>query len=79
MKIHYTAGIEYCIKNNLQTFEPGAGGQYKLSRGFNPVLTKSSHLLFDERFVEPIKDFTEREQQGVLKYKQDLQTSLAYT
>jgi predicted N-acyltransferase len=74
----YYQGIEYCIKHNLQTFEPGAGGQYKLTRGFNPVITKSSHLLFDERFVPAVKDFTIRERISIVKYKNDLQDKLAY-
>jgi hypothetical protein len=33
----YHQGIEYCIEQGLQVFEPGAQGEHKISRGFIPV------------------------------------------
>ena len=39
----YYQGIEYCIENNLQSFEPGAELQAKTSRGLLPVITWSSN------------------------------------
>ena len=74
----YYQGIEYCIKHNLQTFEPGAGGVYKLSRGFDPIKTQSCHLLFDEKFIPAIDDFTKREQVGVLEYIKNAAEKSAY-
>ena len=46
----YYQGIEYCIENKLSTFEPGAQGEHKISRGFLPTLTWSSHWVEDEKF-----------------------------
>jgi predicted N-acyltransferase len=51
----YYQGIEYCIKNNLSFFEPGAQGEHKIPRGFLPVTTYSSHWLQDEQFYKIIK------------------------
>lgn len=40
-------GIEYCIKNGLQRFEPGAGGGHKLNRGFLPAPIYTAHYVRD--------------------------------
>ena len=34
----YYQGIDYCIRNGLQHFEPGTQGEHKVSRGFEPEL-----------------------------------------
>lgn len=65
-------GIEYCIQHGLSVYEPGAQGEHKIARGFLPVQTHSSHWIADERFREPIRDFTERERAAVLEYEQTL-------
>ena len=41
----YYAAIDHCIERGVQRFEPGAGGEYKWLRGFNPALTRSMHYL----------------------------------
>lgn len=46
----YYQGIEYCIREGLDRFEPGAQGEYKLLRGFEPVFTQSFHWVRDPRF-----------------------------
>jgi len=37
--------VDDCIRRGVQRFEPGAGGEHKLARGFTPVLTRSAHRL----------------------------------
>lgn len=37
--------VDDCIRRGVQRFEPGAGGEHKLARGFSPVLTRSAHRL----------------------------------
>ena len=74
----YYQGIEYCIQHGLKVFEPGAQGEYKIARGFVPVHTQSGHWLRDERFVPAIKDFSQREQAGVLNYINNLAEQTAY-
>ena len=47
----YYQGIDYCIEQGLQVFEPGTQGEHKISRGFMPVFTWSAHWLAQpERF-----------------------------
>ena len=58
----YYQGIEYAIENKLATFEPGAQGEHKISRGFLPTKTWSAHWIADARFQPAIRDFCNREQ-----------------
>jgi predicted N-acyltransferase len=64
----YYQGIEYCILNRLQRFEPGTQGEHKVPRGFVPTLTRSAHFIADPRFAAAIRDFAAREAHGVDQY-----------
>jgi predicted N-acyltransferase len=64
----YYQGIEYCIENGLQRFEPGTQGEHKVPRGFVPTLTGSMHDIVDRRFAGAIRDFALREARGVDHY-----------
>nr|WP_290647737.1 GNAT family N-acetyltransferase [Aquisalimonas sp.] len=64
----YYQGIEYCIAQGIQRFEPGAQGEHKISRGFLPTATYSGHWIADPRFREAIGDFLERETPLVRRY-----------
>jgi predicted N-acyltransferase len=57
----YYHSIEQCILEGRETFEPGAGGEHKLARGFEPTLTHSLHAFEDERLHASVADFFERE------------------
>jgi hypothetical protein len=61
----YYRGIEDAIARGLQLFEPGAGGEHKLSRGFDPSATYSVHHLADPRLAAAIADFTRREAEDI--------------
>jgi len=65
-EVCYYQGIEYCIENNLTTFEPGAQGEHKISRGFLPTITWSSHWVADEQFSKLIIDHCKRETEFML-------------
>ncbi len=47
-------GIEEAIERRLGGFEPGAGGEHKVARGFEPTVTHSSHFLADRRLRDAI-------------------------
>ncbi len=64
----YYQGIEYCIRHELQRFDPGAQGEHKIQRGFTPIKTCSNHWIADERLRAAIEDFTEREQPQIESY-----------
>lgn len=74
----YYQGIEYAIKEGLQTFEPGAQGEHKIARGFLPTLTRSSHWVADERFRGPIRDHVTHEREAVAEYIEELNKSGPY-
>ena len=53
--------IEDAIGRGLALFEPGAGGEHKLARGFEPTLTYSAHHLADPELDLAVRDFLDRE------------------
>ena len=65
-------GINYCIENKLDRFEPGAQGEHKITRGFLPTKTWSAHWIHDSRFKEPIYTFCQREQSAMKTQCQEL-------
>lgn len=61
----YYQGIDYCIREGLQTFDAGAQGEHKLSRGFVPVMTRSTHWLADARLRDAVDAAMAREREFV--------------
>ncbi len=57
--------IDECIERGLARFEPGAGGQHKLVRGFEPSVTHSAHHLAHPGLDRAVRDFLEREREAV--------------
>lgn len=57
----YYTGIDYCIHERLQGFEPGAQGEHKIWRGFLPVKTRSAHWIAHPEFKNAIADYLQRE------------------
>ena len=53
--------IDDCIARGLQVFEGGAGGEHKMSRGFEPTETFSAHAFTDARLDRAIRDHLEKE------------------
>ena len=74
----YYQGIDYCIRHNLQVFEPGAQGEHKVARGFVPTLTRSSHWLADARFMAAARRQSQYEQQAVAHYMQEVREHSPY-
>jgi predicted N-acyltransferase len=68
----YYQGIEYCLREGLVCFEPGAQGEHKLARGFLPTKTRSFHWIADPRFRAVIADALTRERRAMLEYGEEL-------
>jgi predicted N-acyltransferase len=62
----YYHPIDECIARGTPRFEPGAGGEHKLVRGFEPTLTHSLHRIEHPRLRGAITDFVEREREAIL-------------
>jgi len=74
----YYQAIEYCINHGLQYCEAGAQGEHKISRGFAPVTTYSSHWIGHPQFRSAIEQFVHHEKIGVEEYIAVMQTHLPY-
>jgi predicted N-acyltransferase len=61
----YYKGIDECIARGLRVFEPGAGGEHKIVRGFEPVITYSAHHLCEPVLDAAVRDFLRRERRAV--------------
>ena len=57
----YYQGIDYCIAHGIQRFEPGAQGEHKISRGFQPTPTWSAHWLAQPEFHDAIARYLRQE------------------
>ncbi len=61
----YYAAIEHCIREGIRRFEPGAGGEYKWLRGFDPALTRSMHFIAHPGLRKAVANFLARERREV--------------
>jgi uncharacterized protein len=69
----YHQGIEFCIEQGIERFEPGTQGEHKVSRGFSPALTWSAHHVSDPRFREAIAAALKAEGPAVDAYAAQIQ------
>jgi predicted N-acyltransferase len=67
----YYRGIEYCIESGLSRFDPGAQGEHKIQRGFEPILTYSNHWIVDDRLRDAVAKFTTQESEQVRAYQRE--------
>lgn len=74
----YYRTIDFCIARGLKRLDAGAQGEHKLSRGFVPVKTYSTHWLRDPGFREAVADFLRHEQNGIEQYVDHLDGHLAF-
>lgn len=59
------AGMEETVRRGLTRFEPGAGGEHKLVRGFTPNLTYSAHCLFHPGLDRAVREFLAHERAAI--------------
>jgi hypothetical protein len=64
--------LDYCIKNKLKLFEPGAQGEHKVARGFLPTKTQSFHWLNNSPFQKSIEQYVEHEKMSIEHYIQSI-------
>ena len=68
----YVQSIEYCINQGIASFEGGAQGVHKMSRGLVPTPTWSAHWIADQRFADAIADFLAQETASMDDYIDEL-------
>ncbi|MCL7713854.1 GNAT family N-acetyltransferase [Stenotrophomonas mori] len=64
----YYQGIDYCLREGLQRFEPGAQGEHKLARGFLPTEVHSRHWIAHPGFQPVLATWCARERADVAGY-----------
>ncbi len=64
----YYAGIEHSILSLIQRYEPGAGGEYKWLRGFDPALTRSIHYVSNPDLKRAVAGFLKHERHEVERW-----------
>ena len=74
----YYQGLEYCIEHQLQTFDSGAQGEHKISRGFAPITTYSAHWIQNPHFSQLIDAFLTREKVLIAQYKKSCYKQLPF-
>jgi len=74
----YYQGIDYCIANGLEVFEPGTQGEHKIARGFVPTETWSAHWLSHPQFAAAIDDFLDRERDYIDDYMEAVNDHVPY-
>ena len=65
----YYQGIEYCLREGLHVFEPGAQGEHKIARGFLPTYVRSRHWIADPSFDEALRRWCAEEAASVRGYR----------
>jgi predicted N-acyltransferase len=74
----YYQAIEWAIANGLTSVQAGAQGEHKLSRGYEPVVTKSAHFIVDPGFRSAVQKFLDEERNAILTEVEWLRTALPY-
>lgn len=71
-------GIEFAIDRGLTRFDPGAQGEHKLLRGFEPVQTCSFHHLRDQRMHVAVDRFLQQERAATRRYREQAEAFLPF-
>ncbi|KAA6187740.1 N-acetyltransferase [Thiohalocapsa marina] len=74
----YYQGLEACIEQGLQRFEPGAQGEHKIARGFLPTPTWSTHWIADADLRTPVGKFLEHETEAMEEHIAELHLRSPY-
>ena len=71
-------GIAYCLRHGLRRFEPGAGGEHKLARGFTPTAVCSAHWIRDATMRELIGRHLQLQGEAVADYRVEVAERLPF-
>ena len=74
----YYQAVEWAIENGLRCVQAGAQGEHKVARGYEPVITKSTHFIPNHSFRNAVAEFLEAERQGIAAEVEWLRQDLPY-
>jgi uncharacterized protein len=70
--------VEWAIEHGLSSVQAGAQGEHKVSRGYEPVITKSAHFIPNRSFRNAVADFVIAEREGIAAEVEWLRRELPY-
>jgi predicted N-acyltransferase len=74
----YYQAIDWAIAHGLTYVQAGAQGEHKLSRGYEPILTRSAHFIPDPGFRDAVAAFLDGERAAIAQEIGWLSESLPY-
>ena len=74
----YYRAMEWAIEHGLASVQAGAQGEHKVSRGYEPVLTRSAHFIPNRSFRDAVSQFLEAERESVAAEMEWLRRDLPY-
>ena len=74
----YYQGLDHCIVKRLKRFDPGAQGEHKIQRGFEPITTHSVHFIAHPQFREVIGEFCNEERDYLAETRKQLAQYLPF-
>ncbi|HEX5392313.1 MAG TPA: GNAT family N-acetyltransferase [Rhodocyclaceae bacterium] len=74
----YYQGIDYCIRHGLDRFEPGAGGEHKLARGFEPTRVVTAHWIAQAQMREVLRRHLTQLDAAIEDYRQEAASHLPF-
>jgi predicted N-acyltransferase len=74
----YYQGIDYCIREGLERFEPGTQGEHKIARGFAPEAVWSMHDILHPAFRDAIRDYLGRERDHMRAYMEAVRAHVPF-
>jgi hypothetical protein len=77
-ELSYYQAIEWAIEKGLSSVQAGAQGEHKLARGYQPVITRSAHLILNPGFRNAVADFLKEERDAIAAESGRLARELPY-
>jgi predicted N-acyltransferase len=74
----YYQAIEWAIDHGLTSVQAGAQGEHKVSRGYEPVITRSVHYIPNKSFRDAVSEFIEAERSAIATEADWLRRDLPY-
>jgi predicted N-acyltransferase len=77
-ELSYYQAIEWAIAKRLSSVQAGAQGEHKLSRGYEPVITRSAHFIPNPGFRRAVADILDEEREAIAAEAEWLRRDLPY-
>ncbi len=77
-EVCYHQAIDHAIEKGLSRVEAGAQGDHKIARGYEPVLTRSSHAIAHPGLRRAIADFLDHESKQITYLCENMRADLPY-